>query len=213
MPKIENLRKQAKLNRRWHRDGYFPVAAQIRRFLARYRDLSDEEILEADFKLSDAQELVAHKHGFENWPALIEGIKTMATPSASPARASTIMAAEPQLFVADIASACRFYTEKFGFRIGFSYGDPPFYAQICRDGGSLNLRQVDGPVFDNGFRSQIPDALSATLILDNAKPLFLEFQKANVTFHQTLRTEPWGARTFIVRDPDGNLICFAGQGG
>ncbi|WP_407045994.1 VOC family protein [Mesorhizobium abyssinicae] len=28
-------------------------------------------------------------------------------------------------------------------------------------------------------------------------------------FHQTLRTEPWGARTFIVSDPDGNLICFA----
>ncbi|WP_435528297.1 hypothetical protein [Mesorhizobium abyssinicae] len=24
-----------------------------------------------------------------------------------------------------------------------------------------------------------------------------------------MRTEPWGARTFIVSDPDGNLICFA----
>ncbi|WP_376774795.1 hypothetical protein [Mesorhizobium silamurunense] len=24
--------------------------------------------------------------------------------------------------------------------------------------------------------------------------------------------EPWGARTFIVQDPDGNLICFAGGG-
>jgi catechol 2,3-dioxygenase-like lactoylglutathione lyase family enzyme len=27
-----------------------------------------------------------------------------------------------------------------------------------------------------------------------------------------LRTEPWGARTFIVKDPDGNLIAFAGKG-
>ncbi|OCP36555.1 hypothetical protein BC360_04025 [Ensifer sp. LC163] len=25
-----------------------------------------------------------------------------------------------------------------------------------------------------------------------------------------LRTEPWGARNFIVLDPDGNLILFAG---
>ena len=54
------------------------------------------------------------------------------------------------------------------------------------------------------------DAVSATLTLDDAKPLFLEFQKAGVAFHQTLRTEPWGARTFIVQDLDGNLIAFAG---
>jgi hypothetical protein len=44
------------------------------------------------------------------------------------------------------------------------------------------------------------------------KPLYLEYQAAGVAFHQTLRTEPWGARTFIVRDPDGNLILFAGRG-
>jgi len=32
-----------------------------------------------------------------------------------------------------------------------------------------------------------------------------------VVFHQVLKTEPWGARTFIVRDLDGNLILFAEQ--
>jgi hypothetical protein len=25
-----------------------------------------------------------------------------------------------------------------------------------------------------------------------------------------LKREPWGAHTFIVRDPDGNLLLFAG---
>ena len=213
MPSIENLRKQAKLYRRWHREGYFPVAAQISRFVARYRDLSDREVLNADFKLSDAQELVAKKHGFENWPTLTKGIETMATSPSSNAGTSKIMAAEPQLFVSDIELACRFYTERLGFTIGFTYGDPPFCAQVYRDGGRLNLRKVGGPVFDSDFRTRERDALSATLTLDDAKPLFLEFQKANVVFHQTLRTEPWGARTFIVQDPDGNLICFAGSAG
>ena len=56
------------------------------------------------------------------------------------------------------------------------------------------------------------DLLSASITLDDAKPLFLEYQAAGVAFHQTLRTEPWGARTFIVRDPDGNLILFSGRG-
>ena len=100
---------------------------------------------------------------------------------------------------------------KLGFKVVLSYGEPPFWAQVARDGGRLNLRKVSGPVFDSAFRSREPDAVSATLTLNEATPLFLEFQKAGVTFHQTLRTEPWGSRTFIVADPDGNLIAFAGR--
>jgi len=125
---------------------------------------------------------------------------------------SVIVASEPQLFVSDVEDASAFYVRKLGFKVVLSHGEPPFYAQIARDGGRLNLRKVNGPVFDSGFRSREPDALSATLTLDDAGPLFLEYQKAGVEFHQTLRTEPWGARTFIVKDPDGNLIAFAGNG-
>jgi len=42
------------------------------------------------------------------------------------------------------------------------------------------------------------------------KQLFLEYQAAGVSFHQALKTEPWGARTFVISDPDENLILFAG---
>jgi uncharacterized glyoxalase superfamily protein PhnB len=52
--------------------------------------------------------------------------------------------------------------------------------------------------------------LCATMALDRAEPLFLQYEAAGVPFHQKLRTEPWGARTFIVRDPDENLVAFAG---
>jgi len=45
MPNLENLRKQAKLVLRWHRDRYYPVAAQIRSGLPRYSQLTDSEIL------------------------------------------------------------------------------------------------------------------------------------------------------------------------
>ncbi len=112
---------------------------------------------------------------------------------------SVIVASEPQVFVADLEAASAFYVHKLGFTVLLSYGEPPFYAQIARDGGRLNLRRVSGPVFDRGFRSREADALSATFTLGDAKPLFLEFQKAGVAFHQTLSTEPWGARTFIVQ--------------
>ena len=122
-----------------------------------------------------------------------------------------IIASEPQLFVSDIEAASAFYVGKLGFKVVLSYGEPPFWAQVARDGGRLNLRWVHMPVFDSGFRTREPDAVSATLTLDEAEPLFLEFQKAGVTFRQRLKTEPWGARTFTVEDPDGNLILFAGS--
>lgn len=123
---------------------------------------------------------------------------------------SLIISAQPQLFVSDLDAAFRFYVQQLGFKVAFSYGEPPFYAQVFRDGARLNLRKVGVPAFDAGFRAREVDALSATLTLDDPKPLFLEYQAADVPFHQSLRTEPWGARTFIVRDPDGNLIAFSG---
>lgn len=121
-----------------------------------------------------------------------------------------ILSAEPQLFVSDIAASCSFYVGTLGFAVTLSYGEPPFYAQVARGGARLNLRHVDGPVFDAGFRAREADALAATLAVADAEPLFLEFQAAGAPVHQTLRTEPWGARTFILCDPDGNLIAFAG---
>ncbi len=45
---------------------------------------------------------------------------------------------------------------------------------------------------------------------DEIKLLFLEFQSAGVTFHQTLKKQPWGAKNFVVEDPDGNFLLFAG---
>jgi uncharacterized glyoxalase superfamily protein PhnB len=47
---------------------------------------------------------------------------------------------------------------------------------------------------------------------DEIKLLFLEFQSTGVEFHQTLKKQPWGARNFVVKDPDGNLLLFAGPG-
>jgi catechol 2,3-dioxygenase-like lactoylglutathione lyase family enzyme len=120
-----------------------------------------------------------------------------------------LVAAEPQLYVRDIAASSEFYTRTLGFSVAFTYGEPAFYAQVFRDGARLNLRQVDRPVVDPARRDR-EQLLAASIALDDANLLFLEYQRAGVEFVQPLRTEPWGARTFIVSDPDGNLLLFAG---
>ncbi|MEP6495808.1 MAG: VOC family protein [bacterium] len=124
---------------------------------------------------------------------------------------TTLVAAEPQLYVRDVAASASFYSRMLGFSVAFIYGEPPFYGQVFRDGARLNLRHVDTPVFDSN-RRDADQLLVASITLTAAEPLFLEYRKAGVDFAQTLRTEPWGARTFIVRDPDGNLLLFAGHG-
>ena len=211
MPNLDNLKKQAKLYLRWHRSRYYPVAARIRALLPRYRHLSDQEVLAHSFTLSDAQELIARKAGFESWEALRRGNVIMTDPQDQTVGKTTLSGAEPQLIVSDIAASSEFYTKKLGFTVAFSYGEPPFYVQVFRDGARLNLRHLDTPRFDPGLRDR-EQLLSASITLANAKPLYLEYQAAGVVFAQPLRTEPWGARTFIVRDPDGNLILFAGRG-
>ena len=129
-----------------------------------------------------------------------------------PAARPTLSSTAAQLFVAAIKASCDFYTDKLGFTVDFVYGDPPFYAQVTRDHARLALRVVDEPVFVGDIRER-EQLLSATLTVataDEIKQLFLSYQAAGVRFHQTLKQENWGARTFVVRDPDGNLILFAG---
>lgn len=210
MLNIEHLRKQAKQYVRWHRERYYPVAARIRAVLPRYRRLTDPEVLAQRFRLSDALELVARTVGFETWDALRRGSHYVTSTRSGSPTMPILIAAEPQLFVRDVVLSSEFYTRKLGFSIAFIYGEPPFYAQVFRDGARLNLRHVDGPVL-NRIHSDAESLLSASITLEDAKPLFLEYQESGVEFAQSLRSEPWGARTFIVRDPDGNLLLFAGR--
>ena len=127
----------------------------------------------------------------------------------------TFSSISAQLFVANIQRSCDFYTNKLGFAVEFMYGDPPFYGQVVRDNARLNLRLIGEPVFVGDVRKR-EHLLSASITVATAneiKQLFLSYQAAGVSFHQTLRKEPWGARTFIVSDPDKNLILFAGPAG
>ena len=217
MPNLENLKKQAKLILRGHHERHYPVAAQIRGHLPRFLNMPDSEILAASFKLSDAQEMVARQQGFDSWQALKTGLSTMSLKVKSPPSKATIVSAEPQLFVTDIQRSCEFFREKLGFSLVFSYGKPPYYAQVGRDAARLNLRCVERPVIESTVRDR-EELLSVSLLsvsmtvatTDEIKLLFLEFQSAGVTFHQTLKKQPWGAKNFVVKDPDGNLLLFAG---
>ena len=115
--------------------------------------------------------------------------------------------AYPMIFVTNFAKAVDYYRDKLGFKVDYVYGDPPFYGMMTRDGASLHFRHVDKhPVNQSG-----DDLLATAIVVNDVKELFLEFKEKGVEFHQTLKTQPWGATDFIVKDPEGNLLSFASK--
>lgn len=108
--------------------------------------------------------------------------------------------------------AVHFYRDQLGFAVGYLYGEPPYYGLVVRDAAGLNLRHVDRLPFDTALRDR-EELLAVTIIVRNAKALFVSFKEAGIPFHQTYREQPWGAHDFIVSDPDGNLIHFASRPG
>jgi uncharacterized glyoxalase superfamily protein PhnB len=83
---------------------------------------------------------------------------------------------------------------------------------VGRDAVRLNLRFVERHLIESTVRER-EELLSVSITVasaDEIKLLFLEFQSAGVAFHQTLKKQPWGAKSFMVKDPDGNLLLFAG---
>ena len=67
-----------------------------------------------------------------------------------------------------------------------------------RDAARLNLRYVEGPVIELTVRHR-EELLSASMTVataDERSTLFLEFQSAGVTFHQTLKKQAFGEGSF-----------------
>ena len=122
--------------------------------------------------------------------------------------APRLVAAYPQVFVTDMARAVAFYRDRLGYRVVYLYGEPAFYGQIGRDGAALNLRHVDAPVLDPALRDR-ETLLAANIPTEAVDALHREFDTRGVPFAQPLKARPWGTTDFIIRDPDGNLICFA----
>jgi catechol 2,3-dioxygenase-like lactoylglutathione lyase family enzyme len=122
-----------------------------------------------------------------------------------------LMNVEPHLFVTDFARSIAFFTDQLGFKVALTYGEPPFFGQVVRDAAILNLRHVDEPVLD---RAKEEELMSASILVSNARRLFDEFMARGVPFYRALGREPWqgeGQGSFIVEDPDGNLIGFGGR--
>jgi len=207
MFQLDLYKKQAKQLVRWHRERNYSIGGRIRR-LDRYETLTDRQALALEFPLREAQEIIALEAGYASWAALKAAIANepaKATSTPSPLRLTRAL---PVILVASVEASAGFFKDTLGFSIDFLHGEPPFYGSVSRDGACLHLKFVHEPVTAG---AQDRDQLIAAFIeVENVKALYAEYLTAGAVFGQKLKKQAWGGRDFVVRDPDGNGLCFVG---
>jgi catechol 2,3-dioxygenase-like lactoylglutathione lyase family enzyme len=208
MSQLDIHRKQAKQLVRWHREGNYSIGGRIRG-LARYQTLTDREALALEFPLREAQEIIALEAGYASWPALKGAVANGSTQTRPASPTLRLTRAVPVIFVANVKASAEFFRDTLGFSIDFLHGRPPFYGSVSRDGACVHLKFVHEPVLIAGPQDR--DGLIVAFIeVENVKALYAEYLAAGAILGQKLKKQAWGGRDFVVRDPDGNGLCFVG---
>ena len=209
MSRLDIYRKQAKQLVRWHREGNHSIGGRIRG-LARYQTLTDREALALEFPLREAQEIIALEAGYASWAAFKVAMANEPAQTSSTSPALRLTRAVPVISVASVEAAAGFFKNTLGFSIDFLHGEPPFYGSVSRDGACVHLKFVHEPVLTVGAQDR-DGFIVAFIQVENVKALYAEYLAAGAGFDQKLKKQAWGGRDFIVRDPDGNGLCFAGR--
>jgi uncharacterized glyoxalase superfamily protein PhnB len=208
MSRLDIYKKQAKQLVRWHREGNHSIGGRIRG-LARYRTVTDRQALALAFPLREAQEIIALEAGYTNWAALKVAVANELTHTKPRTPTLRLTRAIPVILAANVKASAEFFKNTLGFAIDFLHGEPPFYGSVSRDGACLQLKFVHAPVFAVGAQDR-DGFITAFIEVENVKALYAEYVTAGAMFDQKLKKQAWGGRDFIVRDPDGNGLCFVG---
>ncbi|MGZ3406176.1 MAG: VOC family protein, partial [Polyangia bacterium] len=106
----------------------------------------------------------------------------------------------PCIPVGDIARAVAFYESVFGMQKTFENGDPVGFVILKRDDAELHLtlvREHKGATHN----------VAHLIVGDGVDELYRRCEAAEgARIIKRLRDAPWGLRTFVVADPDGNRI-------
>jgi catechol 2,3-dioxygenase-like lactoylglutathione lyase family enzyme len=103
----------------------------------------------------------------------------------------------PGLRVPDVPAAAAFYTDRLGFNLGFTWGDPVAMAGV-------NLGDVQ--VFLE--RGPPSEGMAVYFVVDDADGLYAFHRGSGVEIVEPLDDRPYGMRDYMVRDPHGHRLGF-----
>lgn len=119
----------------------------------------------------------------------------MATPIAPLVECEQVHAT---LMVSDIPAAIDFYTTKLGFKLGFTWGDPPTFAGVNLDHVQIFLAKG----------TPNPRGCSVQFVVSDADELYKFHGASGVEIAEPIEDREYGMRDYSVRDLHGYYLAF-----
>jgi uncharacterized glyoxalase superfamily protein PhnB len=122
--------------------------------------------------------------------------------------ATALVAQAAVLLASDVSATIAYFHDKVGFKATGTWGEPPEFAILKRDGCRLMIGKIkDGQEIIPHWKQR--DSLwNAYFWVRDAKALFQEMKQAGAIIDYELETKPYGVLEFGVRDLDGHDIGF-----
>ena len=121
--------------------------------------------------------------------------------------AGRITGLSPMLAVTDLPRSIRFYTEKLGFTVRGTFGEPPVWCSLFRDGWQVMLNAPPRERVERDVPRASKDYQIFYFYTDDAPALREEFAGRGVQTTD-LRVTIYRMKEFEVRDPDDYWLWF-----
>ena len=103
--------------------------------------------------------------------------------------------------VSDITKSIAYYRDALGFDVTFRYGEPVFYACLCRDEVALHLLAADKT-------KQLPGHGGLCVFVKNVDAVHAELVERGAKVIKAPQDYAYGMRDFDLVDLDGNRITY-----
>jgi len=103
--------------------------------------------------------------------------------------------------VRDMTKSVEHYCNALGFAVTFQYGNPIFYACLCRDEVALHLLSAHQT-------KRLPGNGAVCVFVKDVDSLHAELTARGAKVVKPPQNYDYGMRDFDVIDPDGNQLTF-----
>jgi catechol 2,3-dioxygenase-like lactoylglutathione lyase family enzyme/GNAT superfamily N-acetyltransferase len=116
-----------------------------------------------------------------------------------------VLMLEPILAVRDVVAATAYWRDVLGFEEVWLWGEPPIHGGANQDGVALQFC-LDPALAERAEGQQF------WIRVRNVQATYALHQERGAEIVTPLEPKPWGVSEYVVRDPDGYRLRFAGSG-
>lgn len=119
---------------------------------------------------------------------------------------SAFHSAVPVIATEDVAGSVDYFVGTLGFAPDFMWGDPPVYAGV--KAGNAEIYLTHDPATSRAIRERglAPDVFLWVTGIDG---IYAQHRAQGADIVEVLSERPWGARQYVVREPNGYHLKIA----